>query len=34
MKLQINVFYILLLELILKNVRLAIDIEVEDKEEE
>jgi hypothetical protein len=34
MKLQTNIFYILLLELVPKNVRLAIDIEVEDKEEE
>jgi hypothetical protein len=34
MKLQINVFYILLLELVLRNVRLATDIKVEDEEEE
>jgi hypothetical protein len=34
MKLQTNVFYISLLELVLKNVKLAIDIKVEDKEEE
>jgi hypothetical protein len=34
MKLQINVFYILLLELVPKNARLVIGIEVEDKEEE
>jgi hypothetical protein len=34
MKLQINVFYISLLELAPKNVKLAIDIIVEDEEEE
>jgi hypothetical protein len=34
MKLQTNVFYILLLELAPKNIKLAIDIIVEDKEEE
>jgi hypothetical protein len=34
MKLQTNIVYILLLKLVLKNIRLAIDIEVEDKEEE
>jgi hypothetical protein len=34
MKLQTNVFYISLLEPVLKNVRLATGIEAEDKEEE
>jgi cytochrome oxidase assembly protein ShyY1 len=34
MKLQTNVFYISLLELVPKNAKLVIDIEVEDKEEE
>ncbi len=34
MKLRTNVFHISLLELVLKNARLAIDIEAEDKEEE
>jgi hypothetical protein len=34
MRLQTNVFYISLLELAPKNAKLAIDIEVEDKEEE
>jgi hypothetical protein len=34
MKLQTNVFYISLLELAPKNVKIAIDITVEDEEEE
>lgn len=34
MRIRTYVFYILLLELVLKNVRLATDVEVEDKEEE
>jgi hypothetical protein len=34
MKLQKNVFYILLLELVPKNIKLVIDIEVGDKEKE
>jgi hypothetical protein len=34
MKLQTNVFYISLLELVPKNVKLATNIVVEDKEEE
>jgi hypothetical protein len=34
MKLQIDIFYISLLELAPKNAKLAIDIIVEDKEEE
>jgi hypothetical protein len=34
MKLQTNVFYILLLELVPKDTKLATNVEVEDKEEE
>jgi hypothetical protein len=34
MKLQTNVFYISLLELASKNVKLAIDVEAKDEEEE
>ena len=34
MCIRMYVFYISLLELVLKNVRLAMDIEVEDEEEE
>ena len=33
MKLRTNVFYILLLELVLKDVRFTIDVEAEDEEE-
>ena len=34
MKLRIYVFYILLLELVLKNAKLATNVEAEDEEEE
>jgi len=34
MRIRTYVFYILLLELVPKNVRLAIDVEAEDEEEE